>query len=50
MRILCIGDSLTAGFVDGGARFFPYAATLQKMLDKECGKGKDEEGGMRGDG
>lgn len=42
MRVLCIGDSLTAGFVDGGAQFFPYAKTLQKLLDNECGKGKHQ--------
>lgn len=42
MRVLCIGDSLTAGFVDGGSRFFPYAQTLQKLLDKDCGKGKHQ--------
>ena len=31
-RVLCYGDSLTAGFWDGGARFHPYAAQLSRRL------------------
>ena len=37
---MVLGDSLTAGFYAGGSKFAPPAATLQKLLDKECGKGK----------
>ena len=40
MRVLCVGDSLTAGFYDGGAKFAPPAATLQKSLDRDAGAGK----------
>ena len=40
MKVIMVGDSLTAGFYAGGSKFAPPAATLQKLLDKECGKGK----------
>ena len=32
-RILCYGDSLTAGFWAGGQKFEPYAKTLKKELE-----------------
>jgi len=32
LRLLCYGDSLTAGFFDNGQRFEPYGRTLTKML------------------
>ena len=31
-RILCYGDSLTAGFCQRGSKFVPYATTLQAKL------------------
>ena len=40
-RVLCFGDSLTAGFWSDGARFHPYAATLQELL---CGVRVDHVG------
>ena len=41
MRIVCLGDSLTSGYSQGEDKF-PYGAILQKLLDKEVGKGKHE--------
>ena len=41
MRIVCLGDSLTSGYSQGEDKY-PYGAILQKLLDKECGKGKHE--------
>ena len=41
MRIVCLGDSLTSGMSQGDNQF-PYGQQLQKLLDKECGKGKHE--------
>jgi lysophospholipase L1-like esterase len=41
MRIVCLGDSLTSGYSQGEDRY-PYGAILQKLLDKEVGKGKHE--------
>ena len=32
-RILCYGDSLTAGFWASGQKFEPYAKTLKKELE-----------------
>ena len=32
LNILCYGDSLTAGFTEGGAQFEPYAPHLQAAL------------------
>ena len=32
-RILCYGDSLTAGFCARGQKFEPYAKTLKKELE-----------------
>lgn len=37
MRILCLGDSLTAGVRSTSDDFRPYATTLQKLVDRECG-------------
>jgi|APGre2960657444_1045066.scaffolds.fasta_scaffold00435_5 lysophospholipase L1-like esterase len=31
-RVLCFGDSLTAGFWAGGSRFHPYAQNLSALL------------------
>ena len=31
-RILCYGDSLTAGYYEDGAKFHPYATKLQELL------------------
>lgn len=36
-RILCFGDSLTAGFMDGGFKYWPYTNKLQKLLDDKYG-------------
>ena len=36
-RILCFGDSLTAGFMDGGSKYWPYAKKLQRLLDNKYG-------------
>ena len=41
MRIVCLGDSLTSGYSQGEDKY-PYGSILQKLLDKECGKGKHE--------
>ena len=41
MRIICLGDSLTSGYSHGEDKY-PYGSILQKLLDKECGKGKHE--------
>ena len=41
MRIVCLGDSLTSGYSQGEDKY-PYGAILQKLIDKECGKGKHE--------
>ena len=41
MRIICLGDSLTSGYSQGEDKF-PYGSILQKLLDKEVGKGKHE--------
>ena len=41
MRIVCLGDSLTSGYSQGEDKY-PYGAILQKLLDKEVGKGKHE--------
>lgn len=35
LRILCYGDSITAGFCDGGHRFQPYAEALAEKLVAE---------------
>jgi lysophospholipase L1-like esterase len=32
-RVLCVGDSLTDGYYDGGTKFHPYAVKLQQLLD-----------------
>ncbi len=34
LRILCFGDSLTAGFSQGGALYHPYAGALKESLEK----------------
>ena len=31
LRVLCYGDSLTAGFHDGGRSFHPYAQRLSEL-------------------
>ena len=41
MRIVCLGDSLTSGYSQGEDKY-PYGTVLQKLLDKEVGKGKHE--------
>ena len=41
MRIICLGDSLTSGYSQGEDKY-PYGSILQKLLDKEVGKGKHE--------
>ena len=41
MRIVCLGDSLTSGYSQGEDKY-PYGTILQKLLDKEVGKGKHE--------
>ena len=41
MRIVCLGDSLTSGYSQGEDKY-PYGSILQKLLDKEVGKGKHE--------
>jgi len=41
MRIVCLGDSLTSGYSQGEDKY-PYGSVLQKLLDKEVGKGKHE--------
>ncbi len=33
VRVLCFGDSLTAGFVDGGRNFAPYKDSLAKAFE-----------------
>jgi len=46
MRVLCVGDSLTAGFRNGGSKLDPYSAALAKLLgsghevkeDSTCGE------------
>lgn len=38
LKILCFGDSLTAGFCFGGSKFFPYSSQLQS-LGKVCTNG-----------
>ena len=35
IRILCFGDSLTAGYLNGGAIHIPYSNTLQQLIEKE---------------
>ncbi len=37
-KILCFGDSLTAGFMDGGSEYWPYANKLQRLLDNKYGR------------
>ena len=32
MRVLCFGDSLTAGYYDNGRRFHPYASEVMRLL------------------
>jgi hypothetical protein len=32
MRVLCFGDSLTAGYYDNGRRFHPYASEAMRLL------------------
>ena len=32
MRVLCFGDSLTAGYWEGGRRFHPYAHDAMQLL------------------
>jgi len=34
VEILCLGDSLTEGYVDRGRSYHPYGTTLQNMLDR----------------
>ena len=34
LRILCYGDSLTAGYFNGGRKYWPYSKSLQDMLEK----------------
>ncbi len=34
LRILCYGDSLTAGYYFGGQKFWPYSINLQKTLEQ----------------
>lgn len=34
-RILCFGDSLTEGWIQGGKRFHPYTIQLKSLLDEE---------------
>ena len=38
--LLAAGDSLTAGFVDGGASFYPYMKELQRLMKKRFAKWK----------
>ena len=35
VRILCFGDSLTAGYLNGGSMHIPYSNTLQELIEKE---------------
>jgi lysophospholipase L1-like esterase len=32
MRVLCFGDSLTAGYYENGRRFHPYASEVMRLL------------------
>ena len=32
LRVLAYGDSLTAGYHDGGYGFYPYACRLSRLL------------------
>jgi lysophospholipase L1-like esterase len=34
LHILCLGDSLTAGFYQGGAKYHPYTIALKSSLEK----------------
>eukprot|EP00472_Partenskyella_glossopodia_P004431 CAMPEP_0197517066 /NCGR_PEP_ID=MMETSP1318-20131121/2023_1 /TAXON_ID=552666 /ORGANISM="Partenskyella glossopodia, Strain RCC365" /LENGTH=247 /DNA_ID=CAMNT_0043066307 /DNA_START=173 /DNA_END=916 /DNA_ORIENTATION=- len=58
VRILCVGDSLTEGYYQGGRHFSPYTDTLEKLLKNEYSETKWEvvnygisgfEGGMMKD-
>mmetsp|Transcript_9063 Transcript_9063/g.16613 ORF Transcript_9063/g.16613 Transcript_9063/m.16613 type:complete len:147 (+) Transcript_9063:34-474(+) len=42
VRILCVGDSLTEGYYQGGRHFSPYTDTLEKLLKNEYSETKWE--------
>merc|ERR1719295_984676 len=37
MKILCVGDSLTWGYNNGGQKQYPYKDTLESMLKEQFG-------------